>query len=393
MDITLQVAKCRQDAPFQTGASRKIKRNQLFIQGGPGSGFHGHRGRIGEVGGSVREATSSIQSESYKDAKGNTIYRIKAGSELPEEFIEDLQKNDQSGEGLVRFIYNSSSKNWHISTHGTGDSDHGDFVTDALDGHTPEYTEQIQVRGIYDFVEHKLAIYEFSQMSDDIAEENDLSPKQVARDIDKATKSAEKHMFYYMGEKPEIEFMSMEDLFGNSNKVLRNGKKLVIKQVLFFMGGPGSGHHGHAGRPGQVGGSQDDDGGKEINKMRIVHHGTSLEAVKKIEKEGLKRKAASIGDRPASVYFMNSFQQTKEYVQDLHLENDQGYAIVSFSVPDNVTVLEDEEEGDSYRIEADIPANLIQSITYYDSSNRRIHTQGSRRTGYSIVVFPLGKGK
>jgi len=104
----------------------------------------------------------------------------------------------------------------------------------------------------------------------------------------------------------------------------------------------------------------------------LVHHGTSLQAVEKIKTQGILAKKATIGKRPPSVYFMNSFQQTKDYVQDLHLENGEGYAIVSFEIPDGVSILEDEEEGDSFRIEQSVPAKWISSIAYFDHNDKRV---------------------
>jgi hypothetical protein len=40
----------------------KVKENRLFVQGGPGSGFHGHKGRPGKVGGSQKEEGVALES-------------------------------------------------------------------------------------------------------------------------------------------------------------------------------------------------------------------------------------------------------------------------------------------------------------------------------------------
>lgn len=129
---------------------------------------------------------------------------------------------------------------------------------------------------------------------------------------------------------------------------------------------------GHKGRSGMQGGSLPREGSSDKRSSMLVHHGTSLQAVEKIKTQGILAKKATIGKRPPSVYFMNSFQQTKDYVQDLHLENGEGYAIVSFEIPDGVSILEDEEEGDSFRIEQSVPAKWISSIAYFDHNDKRV---------------------
>lgn len=336
----------KEDVVFEV--EEKPVQNKLFHSGGKGSGHHGHSGRPGQVGGSSDDGGSmkGISQLSNKE-KGKYYYHRSTNNAtdaiLKSGYIQGSEDNFGSS------IYKGMRAN-------IGDEPVVFFGVSKSNLRNKRFLlSGWTMSNIDDSPIEKVLVYDPS--NDGYYDVSSL---------------------YLSGIKTESELIKIYE------------EKVVIKNKLFIQGGPGSGHHDHKGRPGQVGGSQDES---ETGKMRIVHHGTSLEAVKKIEKEGLRRKVASIGDRSASVYFMNSFQQTKEYVQDLHLENDQGYAIVSFSIPEGVTVLEDEEEADSYRIEADVPASLIQSITYYDSSNRRIHTQGSRRIGYSIVVFPLGKGR
>ncbi len=56
------------------------------------------------------------------------------------------------------------------------------------------------------------------------------------------------------------------------------------EQALAEKGGPGSGHFGHAGRPGEVGGSVPSEGGER----ETVFHGTSADRMIKIIDEGIK---------------------------------------------------------------------------------------------------------
>jgi len=152
-------------------------------------------------------------------------------------------------------------------------------------------------------------------------------------------------------------------VFGSPVKAKQN-QKLFIQTF-----------EGHEGRPGLVGGSlpKDQQADKQTGgKSMVVHHGTSIQNVASIKQSGILKKKAPIGSRPASVYFMNDFNQTRDYVQDLHLEEGKGYAIITFNIPNGVKVIEDEEEGGSYRIEESVPPGWIQSIAYYNSKNERI---------------------
>jgi hypothetical protein len=173
----------------------------------------------------------------------------------------------------------------------------------------------------------------------------------------------------------------------------------------FVKGGPGSGNFGHSGRVGIVGGSGGGNalgGGLQTNfaGKAWAYHGTSIDAALKIQKEGVKKHKATIGNRPPSVYFMQDQKATREYVGDGMLEEGQGYAIVSFNIPaSNVgDVFIDEEEGDSFRIETDIPPEWIGDINWYDSDGNWTSKPPVQKTagitGYIAVVFdiPVSKG-
>jgi hypothetical protein len=151
--------------------------------------------------------------------------------------------------------------------------------------------------------------------------------------------------------------------------------KKAKQNRLFHQGGPGSGFQGHAGRPGMVGGSVSEE--KEVEKQSggksmAVYHGTSIHNVASIQVKGILAKEATIGKRPPSVYFMNDFQSTKEYVEETHTMEGRGFAIIEFEIPNGIKVIEDEEEGDSYRIEQSVPPGWIKSITYYNHKGQRI---------------------
>jgi hypothetical protein len=126
---------------------------------------------------------------------------------------------------------------------------------------------------------------------------------------------------------------------------------------------------GHEGIPGHQGGSL--PRGESSNK-KTFRHGTSIESADKIRTEGIRRNSASIGDRASSVYFMQDKSAIRDYVTDKYNESDEGFAIVEFDVPEEFTdsILEDEEEGDSFRMEKDVPTEWIRNIEYYDAKGK-----------------------
>lgn len=63
---------------------------ELFIHGGPGSGFKGHKGRIGLVGGSVREGSSTtIVSGSNNSVKREVSAMV---ASIPEKELQGISK-------------------------------------------------------------------------------------------------------------------------------------------------------------------------------------------------------------------------------------------------------------------------------------------------------------
>jgi uncharacterized phage-associated protein len=115
-------------------------------------------------------------------------------------------------------------------------------------------------------------------------------------------------------------------------------------------------------------------GSGNIKPGKVVHRGMGLDKIKNIKLEGIKRVKATIGERPDSVYFMTDKNDIYDYVSELYTDNDEGFAIVEFTIPDEFSkdILEDEEEGDSFRIEKDIPAEWIGNIYFYDNRGKPV---------------------
>ena len=148
-----------------------------------------------------------------------------------------------------------------------------------------------------------------------------------------------------------------------------------MKLAFRLKGGPGSGHRDHKGIPNHQGGSLPADKSPVAKSAgTLVHRGMGLDKISNIMSEGIKRVKATIGDRPESVYFMTDKNDIYDYVAELYTDNDEGFAIVEFTIPEEFSksILEDEEEGNSFRIEKDIPAEWIGNIYYYDNRGKPI---------------------
>ena len=82
--------------------------------------------------------------------------------------------------------------------------------------------------------------------------------------------------------------------------MIRNMTEFVTSVIDKHLGGEGSGYFGHAGRPGEVGGSGEGDANKFVSS-RNWFHTTKVENVTSIEKNGFKDSSNSMFGK--GVYF------------------------------------------------------------------------------------------
>ncbi len=175
----------------------------IIVKGGPGSGFEGHQGRPGEVGGSARGNIGRIseRGDTYKDAAGTKIYVVHRGQNLPKDLIDDIGKLEDP---FVRFAFNSVTGNWHISSKSLHDSDHGDFFLQSLEGERPEYVENIQARGVYDFNANEITLYDFTNEVPGIVSGDAMAEKRLLRALREIEQAVRSGYFYKNGRKPKI---------------------------------------------------------------------------------------------------------------------------------------------------------------------------------------------
>ncbi|MFA5035661.1 MAG: hypothetical protein WC479_00590 [Candidatus Izemoplasmatales bacterium] len=217
----------------------------IRLKGGPGSGFHGHKGRPGFVGGSSPEGSSASGSQAPDEsgldpyskeliAIGKKAIALGIKSFTDRRIVKDIARgaaeliNSRTKVGYT--VYGSDTS--HLSEDGTHDL--GSFPMVAYGAETPK-----QVQGMINYLKG----FGYKAM---------LGPEKYGILVTPPdTKSLED---YWTGQKEFI------------------GKSYVMR----LKGGPGSGHHGHRGIPGHHGGSLPAGGqasGRKTTKLnrREVH--------------------------------------------------------------------------------------------------------------------------
>lgn len=132
------------------------------------------------------------------------------------------------------------------------------------------------------------------------------------------------------------------------------------KKKVIQKGGAGSGNFGHAGIPGQVGGSTSGTGGGSL------FHGTSSELVNKIKTEGLKDLYLSHSDTP-NVFSATDIFIALEY--GVGQAKKKGLDEVAVVVINSEGVNSREVSGTGIHISENIPPSAIRRIDIYSVSD------------------------
>ncbi len=168
-------------------------------------------------------------------------------------------------------------------------------------------------------------------------------------------------------------------------KIYDAAYKAAYEKYTAIKGGDGSGNFGHAGRPGEVGGSSSDGGGV------TVYHGTVSQLAGKIRKEGIKRSKASKVSKKGRVYFTTDIESAKYWAEDkvgmLGLDpNTTQLVVFEIVVPANILLQDTQSQGpNDFEYEGDIPPEWIvgdQIVDYYKST---------KSSFYVPVLFSDGK--
>lgn len=155
--------------------------------------FEGHAGIPGHQGGSLPENGDSF--DTYGLVDGSVIWRIRRGTILPDRLVEMLRGNEDP----VSVIYNHATNTWHVSEESINEVAHGNFVNEAMDGKNPDYSEEIQSRGIFDIKDNSLLLYDFESMADTFTTDP-LAEKKIKLLMKKNLREAQSSIFYVKNE-------------------------------------------------------------------------------------------------------------------------------------------------------------------------------------------------
>jgi RNA:NAD 2'-phosphotransferase (TPT1/KptA family) len=131
-------------------------------------------------------------------------------------------------------------------------------------------------------------------------------------------------------------------------------------------GGAGSGHHGHAGRPGKVGGSSPDKGNVEM------YHGTSSSVLESILKYGLK---------PAKTGVANEWAVKHGWIINSHRSEDYKASVF---ITDNkitastyATMAADVRGDEPIMLKINVPSSMVSEFIQDEDASTGLRIEGS----------------
>lgn len=153
------------------------------------------------------------------------IHMFAGGSKIDEIMSQKFLSQASSSGDLQKVIFNTETKTWHIAEASEKEQpvDHGDFLIEALQGASPEVTEEIQVRGFLNFSDSEMyfTMYDFTDMVEEIGwNANPLEQRRFLAKIKDAQKIAEGYTLYYLDQKSnrtkrmKLKWISMSRVFG-----------------------------------------------------------------------------------------------------------------------------------------------------------------------------------
>lgn len=158
----------------------------------------------------------------------------------------------------------------------------------------------------------------------------------------------------------------------------------VLKMFLLWMneGNENSGNHGHVGRKGEVGGSSSDGTVAETGRSgKVAYKGAGYEGLSDEEiVASISSKGLMLGgkwdDNPPSVYLTYNPDEAHNY-GNMFAGGEVGsrYAIISFVVPNDYSLIPDEAEIEkgslAFRVEKPIPPQSIRTINIWEVTKDR----------------------
>lgn len=257
------------DRDFQTVFTRwqKLAPWQQAAKGGPGSGFHGHAGRPGEVGGSAPSGVDSQHRITETDPllqRGPAWDKIGSGFRGGEDaFATYLQRNRIDIDNLI-----SPDRLERFTEIANDDSlrlDEDQIVYFALDG---AHLKQMRAGFTFNAIgprittgDAKLAAKQVrgkgAVLFEAILPKGSLAvPSSInGHDTTVLLPGSSFRVEGVQGNRIRVSLADDGVGFINQLAAFRNRAKSSKGASVALKGGPGSGFHGHAGRPGERGGS------------------------------------------------------------------------------------------------------------------------------------------
>lgn len=379
------------------------KERPLFDKGGPGSGHHGHAGRPGEVGGSL-PGTISIDGPGmvtvHEDARawadsltGQQVAAIRRYQRL-DEWTPELTQLAKDAPAVSGTFYRGEP----MPRGFRADPDFAERLLRPGDtmvlsepmALTPEFSTASEF-GASTAIGYRVSL----NRADSVLPVAALGASVQGGDFTFASHLLEREFTLAPGTEVHVRSVTVNHSRLPSSVASALGGLPSAPRVHWFdsgqlrrwldaepriwvelevgeisKGGPGSGHRGHAGRPGKVGGSA--PGGSPLT----MYHGTGKGFVKSILSNGLKRGSAWKGRKP-SVYFTNTESAAQQYGEMLSSDAKGSFAVIEFRMPESAfgDAKRDDLDmsnlrhllrgADAWRIEQDIPAEWIRKVTVY----------------------------
>lgn len=255
---------------------KAIKKVHIIVKGGPGSGFRGHSGRPGLVGGSQSETnnggvkSNGLRVMGYREGKQ---WREDDDPYVPTRFVI-------LGDGTV---LSSTNTVFHTELYATWIEQHPERYTQEQIDRVEETWGWIEKEDIESWVmdkENALSLEVGNHNAPDTiivkglegitgSQVSDLSTKvSLMNNLFKRIKRTFEDNPTYVGKYKKVLIigpfdseMTVDEFWEAKGFRLVQGetidviKELNVKKVRVVKGGPGSGHFGHRGRPNEVGGS------------------------------------------------------------------------------------------------------------------------------------------
>lgn len=245
----------------------KLRISSIVEKGGPGSGFHGHKGRTGQVGGS----SSSI------GFQGTVNFSDEISSAGRAEFGGDISVNRTTYSNMS--LADKKDLIAHEIAHHTiedfilKDPEEWDKAIDTLAIQTNSKGRTLFAGGqtrIGEAIVTSAAVYLTGS-----------SYPTLSKDKNNLIKSWVEGVIQRAGYSPNSIIHDIEDIISQLDSELYVMKQLQIK----LKGGLGSGNFGHKGRPGEVGGS----GSSTYSNIEINHFGKSGSGWRGSVQDGLNK--------------------------------------------------------------------------------------------------------